>query len=927
MKKTIFTFLALLSSLMGNAQQSWDFTSTNSADVTALSAATTEWTYTESSKRYENINAIDGALKAGETELLTTKGLLFKAAAKKLRIDVDKRVQLAGKNVEVTIPNLKKGQQVTISFASTGTTALTLDNQVNLENTSGFTAADKNTTQSGTGTVAADGNVTFSSTVGSVNIFSISVSESGQQGGGDDPQPEGDDHSVAKNLLKNQAGLKLFSADVRYYNTDELSNILVDNSKVTVTTSSEAADIYDGRVSEISFCKKSDEATPGEIENVGVEITEAAGWQESLYLKWSFFEGATSYNVYVKGGKYADFTKIDQQLVRKYSNYGRADVVGLVEGSYEVKVVPVTDDAEVADKASLAKNIMVRNYDRSGFAHFNYTSGVGAYNDDGSLKAGAVVIYVTAANAKTVKATLSSGEFTGLQGIVTAFEKGNVTTPLAIRFIGTIKAADVDEFGSSAEGIQVKGRKADSELNITFEGIGDDATIQGFGFLCRNSKSVEFRNFGIMRCMDDGISLDTDNSNIWIHNIDVYYGKHGSGDHAKGDGAIDVKSDSKFVTLAYCHFWDTGKSNMFGMKSESGPNYITYHHNWFDHSDSRHPRIRTMSVHVHNNYYDGNSKYGVGVTTGASCFAENNYFRHTHDPLLSSQQGTDAKGDGTFSGENGGIIKSFGNIYAENGGSSYYVPITYQTNNTSFDCYEAATRDEQVPATVKTLAGGTTYDNFDTDASKMYSYTPDATIDVPAIVTGYYGAGRMNHGDCQFTFNNATDDTDYAVNSALETLIDNYKSGLVAIYGDENAVSGEQGQGVQEDTTQINPVPVPEGIIFTSFSANGTPSNSFFTVTGSGSNSKGEVTIDGVKYGTCLKMEKDTKVSFTITKAMTMTLYFGPSETASIEINGNKITGSGNTYTQQLEAGNYKLTKDKSVNLFGIKLEPVEPAE
>jgi pectate lyase len=186
--------------------------------------------------------------------------------------------------------------------------------------------------------------------------------------------------------------------------------------------------------------------------------------------------------------------------------------------------------------------------------------------------------------------------------------------------------------------------------------------------------------------MDDGISLDTDNSNIWIHNIDVYYGKHGSGDHAKGDGAIDVKSDSKYVTLSYCHFWDTGKSNMFGMKSESGPNYITYHHNWFDHSDSRHPRIRTMSVHVYNNYYDGNSKYGVGVTTGASCFAENNYFRHTHDPLLSSKQGTDAKGDGTFSGENGGIIKSFGNIYDETGGSAYYVPITYQSNNTSFDC-------------------------------------------------------------------------------------------------------------------------------------------------------------------------------------------------------------------------------------------------
>ena len=26
---------------------------------------------------------------------------------------------------------------------------------------------------------------------------------------------------------------------------------------------------------------------------------------------------------------------------------------------------------------------------------------------------------------------------------------------------------------------------------------------------------------------------------------------------------------------------------MCGMKSETGENWITYHHNWFDHSDSR----------------------------------------------------------------------------------------------------------------------------------------------------------------------------------------------------------------------------------------------------------------------------------------------------------------------------------------------------
>lgn len=98
------------------------------------------------------------------------------------------------------------------------------------------------------------------------------------------------------------------------------------------------------------------------------------------------------------------------------------------------------------------------------------------------------------------------------------------------------------------------------------------------------------------------------------------------------------------------------------MKSESTDNYITYHHNWFDHSDSRHPRIRTCSVHVYNNYYDGNAKYGVGIIMGASCFVESNYFRNCKYPMLISGQGSDVATGGTFSGEAGGVIKAYGNI-------------------------------------------------------------------------------------------------------------------------------------------------------------------------------------------------------------------------------------------------------------------------
>ena len=729
-----------------------------------------------------------------------------------------------------------------------------------------------------------------------------------------------EDYSTKANGLVNQVVLTVENGK-RYYNTGSVDSIDINGSKVTV--SQQAGKFTFNNVADITFAKALTE----------LNITEARGWLESLFVKWELVEGVNNYNVYVKGGKYADFTKIDNQLVRNYGTFGRADAVGLIAGNYDVKVVPVVGENELTDKAAVVQNLIVNNYDRSGYAHFNYTAGVGAYNNDGSLKQGAKVFYVTAKTAKTISTSVVTDtkggktECTGLQAIITAYEKGCDTTPIAFRFVGLVTKDNLDAIGSSEEGIQVKGRRADSEMNMTFEGIGDDATIKGFGFLIRNSKSVEFRNFGIMRCMDDGLSLDTDNSNIWIHHMDVFYGPNGGGDHAKGDGAVDVKSDSKYVTVSYCHYWDTGKTNMFGMKSESGPNYISYHHNWFDHSDSRHPRIRTMTVHVWNNFYDNVAKYGVGATTGASVFVENNYFLKTKKPILSSLQGTDGLGDGTFSGENGGMIKAYGNYFDRNAPHfSYYT----QKNPSAkgYDAYETATRDEQVPATEKTLVGGTSYNNFDTDASLIYTYTPDAATDVPTIVKGYYGAGRMNKGDFTYTFsdNVGSDDTDSAYDNVLGGMLDNYKSTLVGFFGEENTPDDEPGGNEPggDDEPGGEVTPTPEGTIFCTFNKNGEGSNRFFTVSGNGSNTKGSVIIDGKEYSECLKMESATSITFTLATPMKMTLYFASGETASIKVDGVKKTSSTNTYTQDLEAGAHQLTKSESRNLFGIKLETIE---
>ena len=740
-------------------------------------------------------------------------------------------------------------------------------------------------------------------------------------------------HAVARNSKVNQMYVTTKSGDVKYYNTADLTSVKFEGDKAIIAPKSGSEnDEYNASVQAIRFAKKADQGESGDIDNPAgvIQITEAKGWQESAYLKWAPFEGASSYNVYV------DDKKIDAQLVRQYKSYYRADVLGLKEGTYSVKVVPVNAEGTEIAGANTASNLVVKSYNREGFAHFKY-AGVGAYNNDGTLKAGAKVLYITAKTAKTVSTTVNTGKpetITGLQSIIDAYSKGKDKTPIAFRIIGKVNLSDLDHISSSAEGLQIKG----AMMNMTFEGVGDDATVYGFGFLLREAESVEFRNFAIMRCLDDAMSLDTKNYHVWIHNMDLFYGKKGSAaDQAKGDGTVDIKGDSKYVTVAYNRFWDNGKASMCGMKSETGENWITYHHNWFDHSDSRMARIRTMSVHMYNNYYQHNDVYGIGATSGSSVFMESNYFDATKRPIMSSLQGTDAKGDGTFSGEKGGLIKAYGNVFANKPANFSYIP--YAENNTSFDAYEVSNPSEQVPASVKTLVGGTSYDNFDTNPSLMYVYVADKAEDVPSIVEGFYGAGRLNHGDIDFVIPDETVVTNGHQQPwpALASLLDAYTSGVVKVFGESNAAGeggstggGETGgsTGGTEGGSTVTPI---EGTVLVTFT-DSKPSSSIVTVSGNYATNKGTATIDGTSYSTCVKMESATNISVTVDKKVTMTLYFSSADSkTNAKIDGKKpaevnavIDSTAKTMTVTLDAGSHTITKQDTCNLFGIKLVPVK---
>lgn len=936
MKKMVFTLVLLLMSLSAAMAQTWTFGAMSEADK-VLCAADANWVL--GTDRYGYTLALENeALVANGSELAYTKGLKFTAGAPTDKLDSkakvrlnygSSRLELNGNGVSLIIPSLKAGQKVTVSCKTGSTSTARCLDAANLTSVSGSFGTPTKDQVTNVGTVTADGDVVLKTNGGGMNIYSIKVETVGG-GSTDTGSTDKITHAVARNSKVNQMYVTTKSGDVKYYNTADLTSVKFEGDKTIIAPKSGSeSDEYNASVQAISFAKKADQGESGDIDNPAgvIQITEAKGWQESAYLKWAPFEGASSYNVYVDG------KKIDAQLIRQYKSYYRADVLGLKAGTYSVKVVPVNAEGTEIAGANTASNLVVKSYNREGFAHFKY-DGVGAYNNDGTLKAGAKVLYITAKTAKTVSTTVNTGKpetITGLQAIIDAYQKGEDTTPIAFRIIGKVSLSDLDGISSSEEGLQIKGKGAHSVMNMTVEGVGDDATVYGFGFLLRNTKSVEFRNFAIMRCLDDAMSLDTDNSHVWIHNMDLFYGKKGgAADQAKGDGTVDIKGDSQYITVAYNRFWDNGKASMCGMKSESGPNYITYHHNWFDHSDSRMARIRTMSVHMYNNYYQHNDVYGIGATSGSSVFMESNYFDATKRPIMSSLQGTDAKGDGTFSGENGGLIKAYGNVFANKPENFSYIP--YSENNTSFDAYEVSNPSEQVPTSVKTLVGGTSYNNFDTNPSLMYAYAADKAEDVPSIVEGFYGAGRLNHGDIDFVIPDETVVTNGHQQPlpALASILDAYTSGVVKVFGESNA-SGEGGTvnptpDPTPDPTPGPDAPVIEGTVICSF-AGGQASNSSFIVAGNFKNSTTGVSVDGNTYNDYLKLESSAgTVSFKITAKMQMTCYTGDTK-AKLKIDGADVTGdtTKGVVTVTLEAGDHTIAKagSGSQSLYLIKLVPV----
>jgi pectate lyase len=196
--------------------------------------------------------------------------------------------------------------------------------------------------------------------------------------------------------------------------------------------------------------------------------------------------------------------------------------------------------------------------------------------------------------------------------------------------------------------------------NTTLLGVGRDARIVHGMLLLEKVDNVIVRNIAFEDAYDhfpawdpkdnaggewnsqyDNVSL-RGASNVWIDHCT--FGDGDRPDHAARtalgrpmqhhDGLLDITHQSNHVTVSWNHFRDHDKTSLVGSsdsaKADDGKLKITFHHNLWERTKERAPRVRYGEVHVYNNLYVASTTppaahgYSIGVGLASRVFSEHN---------------------------------------------------------------------------------------------------------------------------------------------------------------------------------------------------------------------------------------------------------------------------------------------------------------
>ncbi|MCL1996807.1 MAG: hypothetical protein FWG63_11420 [Defluviitaleaceae bacterium] len=371
---------------------------------------------------------------------------------------------------------------------------------------------------------------------------------------------------------------------------------------------------------------------PGAVNSVNATSPGSHGqntWFESVYAVW---EG-TQWDIFgaqISSNAGENWRNVDYQLVR-YMGDGtwRVDVPGLAADNNQVYTLRILNRGTEYFRLD---GLSPLPFNRQGFAfyrnpatrwdgtvrHFPHGT-TGGNSPDGSVAPGTEIWYITHENRNDL-ALLS-----------------NRTEPLVVRIIGRVGDASTGSTADLPANLTFQYHiMIENSQNITIEGVGPDAVIEGFGFSPSSTDNIIIRNLTFEHSRHDSVWLRGPSTHAWItHNTFT----------VSGDGASDTGSGASNFTISYNIYVGTIQTMLANGNDGEAEFRATYHGNWFFHAHSRHPLLRAAQAHVFNNLYDfverpavdipGHSPGGEGASgrDRSSVIVEGNVFLDVTDNL------------------------------------------------------------------------------------------------------------------------------------------------------------------------------------------------------------------------------------------------------------------------------------------------------
>jgi len=417
-------------------------------------------------------------------------------------------------------------------------------------------------------------------------------------------------------------------------------------------------------------------------------------------------------------------------------------------------------------------------------------------------------------------------------------EKKGDHTPVTIWLSGTFTDTDGRDFSSAHPWFDVK-----DVSNLSFIGT-DSFVMDRIGIFCVRASNIIIRNINFQQPKAnngaDAVSMQGCDG-VWVDHC-TFTSLNQTKDYE--DGSTDVTHGSKNVTVSWCRYIKTQKSCLVGhSNSQSSDTQITatFHHNWFDNSSSRHPRVRFGQAHVYNNLYDGCTTYGAGSAYGAKVLVEYNYFDGVQLPTDICTYPAKESGESNLQGSVAGYLYPTKNIYVNRPAKA---KDPYPLSNVKYTKYNGST--------IEPL----TYADF----KPAYDYTVTAAEDVPALVKANAGYGKLGFTEAPVAVDNAGIDD---FNGTGDDPVDPDQ-------GDEDdPVVPDTSAHIYTVSMQSKaPVQTKDGVSGASYFETSTSVADF------SKDYSGSFTIDGTTYSQGFKFDSKGYVKFTTSATFSTTVQF-----------------------------------------------------